>query len=203
MLYTITKRITAKKQSSLFGFYRGLIILIAIPVIAIALLSFVLLFVFSQVQSWFIKRGNEPPAEPYHLELSLLNSEHVKIFAIEDESDNELALLNELWEEQVYHEETYLYRAKTFPVIPDIDGKIICFYVKEQAGGAILQMPVINDVPSQLPGTQLVYLQYNNLLVTVIEDIGPFYLFNEGKDNDFINGFNEKEELTICLAKSW
>ena len=203
MQYTITRQVTAKKRSPLYGFYRVLIVMIAIPVVAVALLSFVLLFVFSRIQALFAKRGHETPAEHYHLELPLLKNEFIEIMAVEDESDTELTLLNELWAEKVYHEETYLYRAETSPVIPLLHGKIICFYLKENSAGAFLQLPVIGEVqPVQLPATELVYLQYNDLEVSPIQHIGPFYLYNEDANEDIIKGFNENEELIIRLLKS-
>lgn len=202
MRYNITRQVRAKKQSPFYGLARIFIVLIAIPVIAIALLSFIVYFIFSQIQL-FIKKTNEPPAEPYYLELLLLSNAHVKITATEDELDAELTELNELWAEKVYHEQTYLYRAKTFPVIPAIHNKIVCFYLKDEPEGAILQLPVIAGVHhTLLPTTQLIYLQYSDLRVIPIEEVGSFYLYNDSTNEERIRGFNGKEEITLYLTRS-
>ncbi|MBE7174301.1 MAG: hypothetical protein INR73_27255 [Williamsia sp.] len=206
MHYNITKKITVKRQALssrlLTRFIAVLVILVAIPVIIIALLSSVLVAVFSfaytRIRRLFVPEKPKAPTEAYYIERILLNNPYIQIIAVEDEADEELTELNEQWSAEVGNTETYLYRAKTIPRIPALEGTIICFFLKEQPAGALLQIP--RQQPHQPFSTQLVFLQYTTLQLIPVEPIGPFYLYNDEKNNDLIKGFNNKEELTLYLS---
>lgn len=203
MHYNITKKITTKREAPYYRFITCLIILIAIPVIAVALMSFLIMgifgFVFEHLKSVFAKRQTPPPAPPFYLEYVLLNNQYIKIIAVEDETDTELAALNEVWAEEVYQAETYLYHAKTSPLIPALEGNIICFFLKEQPGGALLQI-LDQTQNNSLPSTQLVFLRYETLQIIPIESLGSFYIYNDEKDTNLIRGFNTKQELQLYLS---
>ena len=205
MHYTVTKKITPRTVTSgpVTRIISVMVILVAIPVIVIALLSFLVVvtfnFVFSHVTSLFIKKKADLPAAPFYLEREMLNNEHVQITAVEDEEDTELTELNELWTQEVGSSEIYFYRAKTKPFIPGLEGRIICFFLKQQPDGVILQ--ITDPTHAQPPlSTQLVFLQYGTLQVIYIDTIGPFCLYNDEKKTDLIKGFNTREELSLCLV---
>ena len=203
MHYNITKKITAKRESSYLVLLSYLILLIAIPVIVIALLSNLVIAIFSfiyiKIKGLIRKESLAAPVAPYYLEYVLLDNQYIKIIAVEDEADTELTALNEAWSEEVYQAETYLYRAKTSPLIPALENSIICFFAKEQPGGALLQIAdkSQNTFPSS---TQLVFLQYNTLQIVPIEPLGSFYLYNDEKNNNLIRGFNTGEKLCLYLT---
>ena len=200
MHYRVTKQITKKKRVPGAGLYTLLIGLLAIPVIFVALLSMMVFTFFLWIRQLFVK--TKPPVDdPYFIELTLLSNEHIKITAAENDADKELTSLHELWEATAYHEQTYLYRAKTTPLLPAIDGKIICFYLKEQSGGAIMQLLSV-DQNGQLITTQLIYLQYSNLSISPVDEAGLFHLYNDDSDQNLIRGFNNEEEIKIYLEEA-
>lgn len=201
MHYKLTKQISAKKKIPGAPIYTFLIGLFVIPVIVIAFASLFVYNILLWIKQLFLKKKTPSLAEPYFLELDLLTSEYIKITVVEDEADAELNSLNEWWTGRAYHDQTYLYRAKTKPFLSAIDGRIIGFYLKEQPGGVILQL-----LPEKEPGiepsaTQLIYLQYSDLRIIPIDEIGLFHLYNDEVDPDLIRGFNDEEEIKIYLNR--
>ncbi len=200
MSYIISKHITVKKKNHFRIVIDILLLIIAVPVVMIAFISLCLVFVFNWLKSFAV--GKKPVANEddfYHLELALIKNSYIQITLTEDELDNELTALNQEWSEQVYNKETCLYRATTVPVIPGLDGMICCFYCKEQPDGVILQ---VLKVSSETPGgidTQMLFLKYADLSISILDNIGPFFLYNDEKNNQVIKGFNEKENLIIEL----
>jgi hypothetical protein len=133
------------------------------------------------------------------LELELLSNPYVRITLTEDERDIELAALNQQWAERIYSKETCLYRAGTVPQITGVDGMICCFYAKEQTGGIILQvLKKLSETPDSLD-TQLIFVHYPDLKISVLDETGPYFLYNDEKDNHVIKGFNDKEKVVIEL----
>ena len=200
MHYRVTKQITEKKRVPGAAVYTFLIGLVAVPVIIVAFLSLMVYNLLMWLKQLFAGKKNGLPVDPYFVELNLLNNEHIKITAVEDETDKELAGLNELWEAAAYHEQTYLYRARTTPFLPDIDGKIVCFYLRDEPGGAILQL-VSTDQNGQLLTTQLICLQYSNLTIIPVDEAGLFHLYNDERDQGLIRGFNNEKEVQIRFEK--
>ena len=200
MHYSVTKQITKKTKIPGAGVYAFLIGLFAIPVIFIAFLSMMVYAFLLWLKQLFVKKPAPLADDPYFIELNLLSNEHIKITVVEDEADKELTGLNELWEAIAYHDQTYLYRARTTPLLPGIDGKIVCFYLKERSGGAIMQL-VSADQSGQLSTTQLIYLQYNNITITPVDEAGLFHLYNDDSDQELIRGFNNEQEIRIYLEK--
>ncbi|HZG24098.1 MAG TPA: hypothetical protein VEZ17_05930 [Chitinophagaceae bacterium] len=202
-MYTITTHITPKKKNPLTGIWNAVILVIAIPVVMIAIIS--LLVYFSLQWLWNLARKKAPDIsdQTYHLELPLIENEFVSITMIEDELDTELTTLNDAWTQSVYNQETGLYRAKTNPVIPEIDNKIMAFYLKERPGGAMLQVLKTSFPPGESSlETELIFLSYADLRVSRIGRTGAFYLFNDKKNAELILGINKKEKIRIELVET-
>lgn len=199
MHYKITKHISIKKKIPGARIYTFLIGLLAIPVIIIAFVSLVIYNVLIWTKQLFLKKKTPPLTESYFLELPLLDNEFIKITAVEDEADKELTSLNEAWEATAYHHQTYLYRVRTNPFVPALNGKIAGFYLKEQPGGAILQLLPGKKSGVEPLASQLIYLQYGTLDITFIDEIGLFHLYNDELHSDLISGFNNDEEIKIYL----
>lgn len=194
MPYTLTQHITPKKQQPFRALLNVVIVVIAIPVVVIAWMCLLLYFAFLWVKN--LGSTSEPDNEPYHQELALLANEQLTITMTEDELDTELTQLNEDWMANVYNEETCLYRVTTVPQIAALHGKICCFYLKEMPDGVILQV-LQSVVMNKLPDTQLVFLHYQTLQVTVLAETPPFYLYNEKDNPAIIKGFNQKQNIVI------
>jgi DNA-binding transcriptional LysR family regulator len=157
---------------------------------------------FSALWLWNLLRRKERfPEQSYHVELPLIENEYLRITLVEDELDLELTALNDAWTEKVYNEETCLYRAKSNPVIPELENKIVAFYVKEQEDGVILQV-LEEQHGSRGTGlnTELVFLTYKSLHVSRLGSAGPFYLFNDKKNDRLILGISKTEKLKIELG---
>jgi len=201
MPYIITKHITVRKKNPFRIVIDILLLIVAVPVVLIAFISLCLVFIFNWLRSIVLSKkpvANED--ELYHLKLELIKNPFVRITLTEDELDTELNALNQEWAERVYNKETCLYRAETVPLIPGLDRMICCFYCKEQPDGIILQ---VLKIPAETPGgldTQLLFLQYQDLKILVLDDIGPYFLYNDEKNNNLIKGFNEKETILVELA---
>ncbi len=178
-----------------------MILAIAIPVILIASISLSLYFLFTCFKSFFIKEEvTESGEETYHLEINLVKNEFIQMTMIEDELDVELTKLNEAWQNTVYNEETCLYRARTVPLVPGLNGSVCCFYSREYKGGVLLQIlpQVITDYDRL--NSQLIFLSYHDLKMTLVEQLGAYFLFNDEKDADLIKGFNKREKIEISLT---
>lgn len=170
----------------------------------LAVISLSVYYVFLWLKGFVVKAEKlNLPEEHYHFETDLIHNEYIQIIMIEDEHDKELTKLNEFWMENVYTKETCLYRAKSVPVIPSIDGAICCFYCKEQKGGVILQLlPYDFSGNTQSKQTKLVYLDYKTLHTTFVAEAGPFFLYNDAENIDLIKGFNKKEEVSMKIILS-
>lgn len=200
MPYIIRKHITPKKKNPFRIVIDILLLIIAVPVVMIALISLCLVFVFTWLQSMMVsKKPVVSDDDLYHLELELIKNPFVRITLTEDELDTELTALNQQWAEQVYQKETCLYRAATVPQIAGLDGVICCFYCKEQPDGTILQVVKTPAEKSDGLDTQLLFLHYPDLKISVLDDIGPYFLYNDEKNQHVIKGFNEKENVVIEL----
>lgn len=202
--YYIKKHITLKKKNPFEAVINFFILLVAIPVVAIAVVSLLFYFLFMWIVTTLTKNKTvKSQEERYHYEIELLSNEYIRIILEEDELDANLSYLNECWMENVYNRETCLYRARTVPYIEQLEGKIICFYLKAEPEGAILQV-LINDADSNrdLLDTQLIFLDYNTLQITVIDKLGAYYLYNNTKNVNLILGFNKKEKIRIEIIHS-
>ena len=199
MYFSVKKNIIQKKQSSFKGSINLFILVLAIPVIIVAGISVSIYFSFLWLKHKIIKEKIPELAEDhYHFEIDLIHNEHLHITLIEDELDIELTQLNEAWQEKVYHDETFLYRAHTVPLIPALDGGICCFYYKDIFDGLLLQiLPV--DKNTEVLNTQLVFINYKNFEIKLIDTTGPFFLYNDDKNVRIIRGFNKKEKISIEL----
>lgn len=200
MPYIIRKHITVKKKNPFRIVTDILLLIIAVPVVIIAGISLCLVLIFTRLRSMMASK--KPAADNndlYYLELELTRNPHVQITLTDDERDTELAALNQEWAERIYSKETCLYRAGTVPQIPGVDGMICCFYCKEQPNGIILQ---VLKKPSEMPDdldTQLMFIHYPDLKISILDNIGPYFLYNDEKNNHVIRGFNEKEKIVIEL----
>lgn len=201
MHFSVQKNIVQKKQSPVKGVVNVLILIIAIPVIIIAGLGLSVHFLVLWLKNKIFKEKIIESAEDnYYLEIDLIHNGHVHITLIEDEFDIELTQLNEAWQENVYNEETCLYRTRTIPLIPALEGGITCFYFKEQYNGLFLQvLPISKNNEMQTLHTQLVFIDYENFDFTLIDETGPFFLYNDDKNAQLIKGFNREEQLTLEL----
>lgn len=203
MSFVIKKYITPRKQSIWRKPINVLLIIVAVPVTVIAGISLIIYYSLYRIAGLFLKpASNTAMPERYHLELELLHNQHVHISMVEDEADAELVHLNEQWADEVHSQETSLFRAKTNPRLPSLEGRICCYYLKELPQGAVLQ--VLDDNSSgEYPATlhtQLVYLNYEDLSLNIIDETGPYYLYNEEKNQAVIKGFNAKNYIEIELA---
>ncbi|MEJ7767356.1 MAG: hypothetical protein WKF89_06060 [Chitinophagaceae bacterium] len=198
--YKITKHVTPKMKNPFKGLINVFIIILAVPVIILSIVSLSIYFLVMQIIFLFYRRKpSGVTAEYYHHEFELVHNQHLKITLVEDELDTELSSLNERWMENVYERETCLYRAKTTPVIEELEGEIICFFIKELPEGVVLQVLQGLD-HTRLLTTQLLFLRYHNLKVTVIDEAGPFYLYNDDKNTNLIRGFNKMENIKMVLS---
>lgn len=199
MYFSVRKNIIQKKQSSFKDSINLFILLLAIPVIIIAGISVSIYFSFLWLKDKIIKEKiPEPAQDHYHFEIDLIHNEHLHITLIEDELDIELTQLNEAWQEEVYNDETFLYRAHTVPLIPALNGSICCFYCKEIFDGLLLQILPVDKNTGGL-NTQLVFINYKNFEIKVIDATGAFFLYNDDKNARIIRGLNKKEKITIEL----
>lgn len=200
MQFSVTKHISPQKKHPFKAVINMLILAIAIPVILIAAMSLSLYFLFTWFKSFFIKEGvTGSGEETYHLEINMVSNEFLQMTMIEDELDVELTKLNEAWQNTVYNEETCLYRARTVPLVSGLDGSVCCFYSREYKDGILLQMlpQVITD--DNLLNSQLIFLSYLDLKLTLVEQLGAYFLFNDEKNANLIQGFNKREKIEIGI----
>lgn len=199
MGFSIRKNITLKKQSPLRGLFNIIILMVAIPVVLIAIISLSIYFLFLWLKGLLRKEKNVTLAtENYHFEQDLISNEYVRIIMVEDEFDVELTRLNEAWMEKVNPQETCLYRVRTIPVISALEGGICCFYCKEQNGGVLLQVLTNHAADNNAPlSSELLFLDYQNLNIKRIDETGVFFLYNDDKNAQLIRGFNRKENMRL------
>ncbi len=192
MQFTVTKEIRVNKPTPLRGIIIVLILLMAVPVLVIAFLSLLLYMAGNWIVTSFAGERSSSALEPYFLERPFLENEHVKITVVEDERDEELTELNAEWNRDVYEDDdNYLFRARTTPLIPEIDDKVIGFFVKQYEEGAVLQLlSQKKDTASGIATTELVYLRYNDLQLSPIIEAGGYCLYNDEKDPAIIRGIS-------------
>jgi hypothetical protein len=201
MPYIINKTILRKKKNHLRVLVDVAIVVVAIPVVIIASISLLLYFLFLRLKSLFFReKEGTNNVDTYQYRTVLLENDLVRIVLNEDEMDAELTNLNQLWAEEVYNKETYLYRAETSPVIPELHGSICCFYLNEHPDGALLQlMPEPKRADGKL-NTRLVFLRFSDLQVFNIDEVGAYFLYNDQKNSRLIRGFNEKESISMEIG---
>ena len=201
MRFSIEKNITLKKESPLKEVVTFLIYIVGIPVIIIAGVSISIYLFFLWLKNKISRQDDITfTDEHYHLEFDLVNNNYIRLILIEDELDNELTELNETWDDEVYtNDESYLYRVRSIPSIPLLDGGICCFYYKEMHDGLILQVFIDDEKIALNP--ILIFLDYKNFEVTQIDKTGPFILKNDDKNAMSILGFSKKEKLRIELSR--
>lgn len=170
-----------------------LILLLAIPVVAIALLSILIYVAIFYLLTIFSKRKPVEEDNFFREEIPLLEHENLRIILVEDMEDEELTTANESWAASVYGRDTNLFRVKTEPLISGVHGSICCFFILEMNGSAVIQ---------QLTGdcnTKLLSVDTETRLVTEIGPVGNFYLYRDEKVPGRIRGINYSEEITIDL----
>ena len=203
MPFLIKKHIIPRKPSIWRKPINVLLMIVAVPVTVIAGVSLIIYYSLYRIAGLFLKPVNNPAIpERYRLELELLHNQHVHISMVEDEGDAELADLNEQWADKVHSQETSLFRARTNPRLPFLEGRICCYYLKELPQGAMLQVLDDNssgEYPATL-NTRLVYLNYEDLSLNIIDETGPYHLYNEEKNQAVIRGFNARNDIEIELA---
>ena len=200
MKYTVIKESKPRKKSSFIWFHKVLIVLGAIPVFLMAVVALLLMVVEQAVNHLLGKKTADSGEEPYYIERSLLTMEGLEIQVIDDERDTRLTETNERWTGMAYHDDDYLYRARTQPIIPELHNKIVCFYLKEQSSGAFLQVIEEGDAEHALTSS-LVYLTYPDLQLVKLGEIGIVHLYNHPRDpENVIRGFNDNEEITLTIT---
>jgi uncharacterized protein YpmB len=203
MHFLVHKNIIQKNPSRFKNLVNIFILLIAIPVIIIAAISLSLYFLFLWCKAVFLKKEDaQSPDSNYHLDLDLIHNKSIRITLTEDEADIELTELNEAWQEQVYNEETCLYRFRSIPVIPALEDGICCFYYKEQDDGLILQVLPGDSLNRKLLNTSLIFVDYECFVTRLIDEAGPFFLYNDVKNPQVIRGFNKKADIILELIPS-
>ena len=205
MRFSVHKNITLKKQSPFRGLVNIFILMVAIPVVLIAVISLSMYYLFLRLRDFILKEKKiEQASENYHFERDLINNDYVRIIMVEDELDMELTRLNEAWMEKVNPEETCLYRVRTIPVVPTLEGTICCYYCNEQNGGVLLQALGSNSTENMAAlSSDLLFLNYQNLDVTRIDETGAFFLYNDHKNPQLIRGFNRKENISLEIVSSY
>ncbi len=177
-----------------------LILVLAVPVVLIATLSLGLYLGGLWIKSLFIP-VKETPVEFYFQQLELFHNEYITINLIEDELDAELMQLNENWKEVVNEEDSSLFRVRCKPAVEGLHDSICCFYCKQEKAGLILQRVSAQSTNNARPDTELIFLDFYTLQISIIGNAGPYHLFSDEKDSGVIRGFNNEEKITISLRQ--
>jgi hypothetical protein len=201
MNFTVTKTFRASKD--LPPIVTGLI-LIALPFIILIILGGLIWLLLLQVKRLFFKKSSLD-----HLSISqlketvyLINRQNIKIELIEDNNDDEYNKIVDLWCDQVYDEDVFIYRATTEPVVQGLTNEFITSFIKETDTGAFVQ--ILNKDKTQqeqVIDTTLSFLNYADLTVKNIENIGPYFLYIDKQKPDLISGFNRDGNIELSVTK--
>ena len=171
-----------------------IILVLSVPVLAIALVSVVIYYAVYSLINLFSGKTSIAEENSFREEVNLLDKNGLKITLIEDISDEELTLANDNWASTVYGGDTNLYRVATAPVIPFLHGSICCFFVLETDDQVILQQ-VTNNCE-----TRLIAIDLNTYQLTELGSAGKFYLYRDEKKPSRNRGVNFEEEIAIDLV---
>ena len=202
MNFTVTKTFRASKD--LPPIVTGLIFLIALPFIILIILGGLIWLLLLQVKRLFFKKSSLD-----HLSISqlketvyLINRQNIKIELIEDNNDDEYNKIVDLWCDQVYDEDVFIYRATTEPVVQGLTNEFITSFIKETDTGAFIQ--ILNKDKTQqeqVIDTTLSFLNYADLTVKNIENIGPYFLYIDKQKPDLISGFNRDSNIELSVTQ--
>lgn len=198
-VFKFTKTVIPVKQPR----HKWLIFLLILVFIPVLLAGLALVAIIASI-SWAYSKitGKESfgkTAEPTEQKpRALLRRENLLIQLYEIEAwEPERALENE-WYENTYDEETTLYKASTEPEIEGVHNRIISTFVMERDNGILLQR--ITDSGDTNPkeiGSELIWVDYNDLKIKAVELVGAFFLYVE---NGVVKGFNKKESIEIQVG---
>lgn len=199
-IFKFTKTVTRVKQG-INRWLAGLLILLLLPLVVAAL---VLIGLVGLV-SWMYNRitGNQlfpKDAGSRESEIrELICNEYFRIQLHEIESWEEASQWEDEWYEETYDEEITLYKATTEPEIEGIHHQILTTFFKEQDNGVFLQrITVSGDTYPKEIGSELIWIDYNDLKIKVVEPVGTYFLYVE---KGVIKGFNKKENIEIQVSR--
>jgi hypothetical protein len=192
-LYQLHTHINPRKARILRPLADVVILVLSIPVLAIAFVSITIYYAVYSVINIFSGRAATDEETPFREEVMLLDKTGLKITLIEDISDDELTTANDNWASTVYGGDTNLYRVATDPVLPLLHGSICCFFTLEIDEELILQQ-VVNQGE-----TRLLSINTRTHEITDLGSAGKFYLYRDEQKPTRIRGLNYDEEITIDL----
>jgi hypothetical protein len=193
-LYQLHAHIHPRKGRILRPVADVIILVLSVPVLAIALVSIAIYYAVYSIINVFAAKTVADEETSFREEVTLLDTNGLKITLVEDISDDELTLANDNWASTVYGGDTNLYRVATAPEIPLLHGSICCFFVLETADQVILQQ-VMNNCD-----TRLIAVNLNTYQLTELGSAGKFYLYRDEKSLNRIRGVNFDEEISIDLV---
>jgi hypothetical protein len=170
-----------------------IILILSVPVLAIALVSITIYYAVYSLINLFTEKTATEEETSFREEVNLLDKNGLTITLIEDISDEELTLANNNWASTVYGGDTNLYRVATTPVIPFLHGSICCFFVLEIDDEIILQQ--VTDKCE----TRLIAININTHQLSELGTAGKYYLYRDEKMPSRIRGVNFDEEIAIDL----
>lgn len=199
MQFRITKTIIS--HSGKQGKLTGILILIFILPVAIILLVPVLLFMlFVAIANMFKSKPSNAIVQDANMNLLLVSNSHVSIALVEDETDAQYRVASDVWSAKVFDDLTAVYRASTTPEIPGLHGQFITNFIKETDKGAFLQLVEYNPHRADHISSRLIFLQYSNLSITSVSNIGPYQLLEDKHNPALLKGFNRYEQMEFTIT---
>lgn len=172
--------------------------IVLIPVLLIAFISIILMSLLVRAVNFFRKKRSSPLPH-YRVETNLFSNQYWQINLVEDEDDRELTQLNISWNEQVYDDSTYLYRAKTSPMIEGLHNQVIGNFIRQTESELILQM--LEPTTDNPLNTAFVLLEKTTGSIKRIGDCGALFVYNDQRNPDMVKGFNKEQRVHITLTK--
>ncbi len=202
MNFIITK--TYKATKNIHPVFSWLIFLVVLPVLILMILGGLIWLIVLFLKQLFAKKSELDFSGVPKLEKDtcLIMNDKVKIHLVEDENDNEYSKIVDLWCDQVYDDENFIYRAATNPHIQGVTNKFITSFIKETDEGFFVQILNQDNLEkTQLIDTNLFFLKYSDLTISYVENIGPHLLYIDKRKPDLICGFNRKGNIELRLIQ--
>ncbi|WP_028978289.1 hypothetical protein [Sporocytophaga myxococcoides] len=178
-----------------------LLLVVLIILISVILVGLIIILVWLGLGRLFSIGNKEPEIiekeqKPYFL----IEKDNFSIELVELDYE-EYFRLEDYWHSDVYDEDTTLYLAKTSPEIAGLHNKVISTFMKEIKEGVLLQ---IVDFPGKasVPFSWIIYFEYSSLSIKMLDEIGPYFLYNNENDGNVIEGFNMGGKIHLKIKLS-
>lgn len=183
-----------KTNSSIPSIFAFPIFLVLIPLI---LVGIALVLIWAFLGLFFSNGRKKSDVGKAVLSDFLIEKDNFNIELVELD-EQEYSRLADYWYSKVYDEDTTLYLAKTSPEIPGIHNQVITTFIKEIKEGVMLQIVEYPEFFKE-PISKIIYLEYSSLKIEVLDLIGPYFLFNDDKEEDIIEGFNQRGKIQLRI----